>query len=61
MLIPMDQLWAAWTRICKPGAPIILFTQQPFTTTVAASNLKQLRTELIWEKPQGTNFLNAIR
>jgi DNA modification methylase len=37
----------------------VLFTQQPFTTTVAASNLKELRTEWIWEKAQGTNFLNA--
>jgi DNA modification methylase len=39
----------------------VLFTQQPFTTTVAASNLKQLKTEWIWEKPQGTGFLNANR
>ena len=39
----------------------MLFTQQPFTTTVAASNLKQLRTEWIWEKAQGTGFLNANR
>lgn len=58
-VIPMNQLWAAWKRICKPGSPIVLFTQQPFTTTVAASNINHLRTELIWEKPQGTNFLNA--
>ncbi|WP_213805745.1 site-specific DNA-methyltransferase [Granulicella sp. dw_53] len=58
-VIPMEQLWSEWKRICKPGAPIILFTQQPFTTTVAASNLKHLKTEWIWEKPQGTGFLNA--
>lgn len=60
-IIPLDQLWAAWKRICKPGAPVVLFTQQPFTTTVAASNLNQLRTEWIWEKPQGTGFLNCNR
>ena len=60
-IIPMDQLWSAWNRISKPGAPIVLFTQQPFTTTVAASNLKQLKTEWIWCKPQGTGFLNANR
>ena len=58
-VIPLDQLWPAWKRVCKPGAPIILFSQQPFTTTVAASNLRQLKTEWIWEKPQGTGFLNA--
>ena len=58
-VIPLNKLWAEWKRVCKPGAPIVLFTQQPFTATVAASNLKQLRTEWIWEKPQGTGFLNA--
>ncbi len=60
-VIPLDQLWSAWKRICKPGAPIILFTQQPFTTTVATSNLRQLKSEWIWQKPQGTGFLNANR
>lgn len=60
-VIPLDQLWSAWHRVCKPGAPIVLFTQQPFTTTVAASNLAQLKTEWIWEKPQGTGFLNCNR
>ena len=58
-VIPMDQLWAAWRRVLRSGAPVILFTQQPFTTIVAASNLKQLKTEWIWEKHQGTGFLNC--
>jgi site-specific DNA-methyltransferase (adenine-specific) len=58
-VIPLDLLWAEWKRVCVSGAPIVLFTQQPFTTTVAASNLKQLKTEWIWEKAQGTGFLNA--
>jgi site-specific DNA-methyltransferase (adenine-specific) len=58
-VIPMDKLWAAWRRVMRPGAPVILFTQQPFTTTVAASNLKQLKTEWIWAKHQGTGFLNC--
>jgi hypothetical protein len=58
-VLSMDKLWAAWRRVMRPGAPVILFTQQPFTTTVAASNLRQLKTEWIWEKAQGTGFLNA--
>ncbi len=60
-LISLDQLWAAWKRVCKPGAPIVLFTQQPFTTTVAASNLKQFKTEWIWVKSKATGHLNAKR
>ena len=58
-VIPMDLLWKAWRRVARPGAPIVLFTQQPFTTVVAQSNLKQLRTEWIWEKTMATGFLNA--
>jgi hypothetical protein len=58
-VIPLDLLWAEWKRICKPGAPIVLFTQMPFTASVASSNLKQLKSELIWSKRQGTGFLNA--
>jgi DNA modification methylase len=58
-VIPMDRLWAAWRRVMRPGAPVILFTQQPFTTTVAASNLRELKTEWIWEKAVATGFLNA--
>lgn len=60
-IIPMARLWTEWKRVLKPRAPVVLFTQQPFTTVVAASNLKQLKTEWIWEKNQGTGFLNARR
>ena len=59
--IPLDELWTSFKRICKPSAPVVLFGQQPYTTMVAASNLKQLRTEWVWEKPQGTGFLNVRR
>ena len=60
-VLPLAKLWPAWKRLLRPGAPVILFTQQPFTTTVAASNLGELRTEWIWKKAQGTGFLNAAR
>lgn len=60
-IIPLDEMWAQFRRVCKPGAPIVLFSQQPFTTTLAASNIEQLKSEWIWRKPQGTGFLNAKR
>ena len=58
-ILPMDQLWVEWKRVAKRGAPIVLFTQQPFTTAVSASNLRQLKTEWIWVKGNATGFLNA--
>lgn len=59
VVIPMDALWEQYNRICKENAPIILFTQMPFTIYVAMSNLKRLKYEWIWVKPNGTGFLNA--
>jgi site-specific DNA-methyltransferase (adenine-specific) len=58
-VIPLDKLWAEYRRICKPTAPIVLFSQQPFTTILAASNLEWFKYEWIWEKENGSNFLNA--
>lgn len=61
-VIPMDRLWPAWKRLLRgKTSPVVLFTQQPFTSTVAASNLRELRTEWIWEKANATGFLNANR
>lgn len=57
--IPLDALWVQYNRVIKPNRAIVLFTQQPFTTTVAASNLRNLKSEWIWSKQQGTGFLNA--
>lgn len=38
---------------------MIFTASQPFTTILAASNIKDFRYEWIWEKPQGTNPMNA--
>jgi site-specific DNA-methyltransferase (adenine-specific) len=58
-IIPLDQLWVEYNRIIKDNGAIVLTAQQPFTTTLAQSNIENLRYEWIWEKPQGTNPLNA--
>ena len=60
-IIPLDKLWEQYKRICKPNAAIILFSQQPFTAKLIMSNPKMFRYEWIWQKPKGTNFLNAKR
>jgi site-specific DNA-methyltransferase (adenine-specific) len=58
-IIPLDKLWIQYNRIIKKNGAIVLNAQQPFTTTLAYSNIKNFRYEWIWEKPQGTNPLNA--
>lgn len=58
-VIPMDQLWKQYHRICKHNAAILIFGQPPFSAVVMMSNLKELRYEWIYEKTNATGFLNA--
>jgi site-specific DNA-methyltransferase (adenine-specific) len=58
-IIPLDKLWEQYNRICKEDGAMVFTAAQPFTTILAASNLERFRYEWIWEKPQGTNPMNA--
>lgn len=58
-IIPLDKLWEQYNRICKENAAMVFTAAQPFTTVLASSNLDNFKYEWIWEKPQGTNPMNA--
>ena len=58
-IIPLEPLWEQYKRIIKDNGAIVLFAQTPFDKVLGASNLKMLKYEWIWEKQQGTGFLNA--
>lgn len=61
VVIPFDKLWAAYDRICKPTAAIVLTASQPFTSMLVMSNIKDFRHEWIWIKNRGSNFANTVR
>ena len=58
-IIPLDKLWEQYNRIIKDSGVIALTGSQPFTSRLGASNLKKLKYAWVWEKENGTNFLNA--
>ena len=58
-IIPLDKLWEQYNRVAKENAAMVFTAAQPFTTILASSNIKNFRYEWIWEKPQGTNPMNA--
>jgi DNA modification methylase len=60
-VIDLPSLWAAYKRICKPSAAIVLTASQPFTSMLGASNLKMLKYSWVWEKTKPTNFMNTKR
>ena len=58
-IIPLEPMWKEFKRITKLNSPMVFTTIQPFTTVLGNSNIKNLKYEWIWEKPQGTNPMNA--
>lgn len=57
--INLVDLWAQYNRLVKDNGVIVLTASQPFTSALVMSNPKMFRYEWIWEKPQGTNPLQA--
>ena len=55
-VIPFEPLWAAYRRIAKPNAAIVLTASQPFTTLLIASNLKDYRHSWVWDKGVAASF-----
>lgn len=58
-IIPFEQLWEAYHRVVKDNGAIVLNCQQPFTTQLISSNLKEFKYCWVWYKKQTTGFLNA--
>ncbi|WP_228636087.1 DNA-methyltransferase [Clostridium perfringens] len=58
-IIPFEQLWEQYNRIVKDNGAIVLFGSQPFTSKLICSNIKNFKSNYIWEKEKGSNFLNA--
>ena len=61
MPIDLEALWKELKRITKDNAPILIFSQMPFSAQVVMSNPKMFRYEWIAEKDNATGFLNANR
>lgn len=58
-VLDLHLMWEHLYRIVKPSAAIVLFSAQPFTSVLINSNLRDWRSEWIWEKGNATGFLNA--
>ena len=59
IIIPFEKLWPLYDRVCKENAAIVLFANEPFTSEMILSNIKQYRQKLTWLKTRPTNVFNA--
>ena len=57
--IPLDKLWAQYTRIIRPNGVIALTSHGVFTAKLILSQEKLFKYKWVWEKSKPTNFLNA--
>lgn len=58
-IIDYPTFWNHIDRICKPTCPIISTAAQPFTSVLIASNYKDFKYTMVWEKSKATGYLNA--
>lgn len=58
-VIPFEKLWEQFNRLIKPTGAIVLFGQQPFTSSLIMSNIGMYKYSWIWLKDGGANFLNS--
>ena len=56
VIIPFDKLWTQYNRIIKDNGAIILFGQEPFSSFLRLSNLKNYKYDWYWEKERLTNI-----
>ena len=49
-IIPFDALWEQYNRITHSHSPIVLFGNNPFTSLLIGSNIKNFKQALIWNK-----------
>ena len=58
-VIDLNLMWKQLNRIIKPNAAIVLFSKQPFTSSLVMSNPKYFKYEWIWQKSHATGHLNS--
>lgn len=58
-VIPFEPMWEQLNRIIKPNGAIVLFSKQPFTSSLICSNFKDYKYSLIWKKDNHDNPMQA--
>lgn len=58
-IIPFREMWECINGLSDMGTIIVLFSNQPFTSQLILSNLEDYRYSWVWNKSEGSNFLNC--
>jgi len=58
-VIPLAPLWEQYERICKANTAMVFTANQPFTSLLVCSNLRNYKYDWVWDKYRVTGALNA--
>lgn len=61
VVISLDSLWEQYKRIIKENGAILLFGQEPFSSSIRISQTKLYRYDWYWDKKRGSNPFLARR
>ena len=56
-IIPFNELWKQYERICADNCSIVLFGSEPFSSKLRLSNEKLYKYDWIWQKSHAANFI----
>ena len=56
VVIPFEPLWEQYERIIKDNGAIVLTGNEPFSSHLRLSNLKNYKYDWKWDKVRGSNF-----
>ena len=59
VIIPFDKMWNYLNDLIKENTPVVLFGNEPFSSFLRCSNIKDYRYDWIWDKKHGANFAQA--
>ena len=61
VIIPFDEMWDCINKIIKPDGAVVLFGQEPFSSLLRVSNIKNYKYDWIWKKERLTNVFQVKR
>jgi site-specific DNA-methyltransferase (adenine-specific) len=60
-IIPLNEMWDCISDISNPTTPILLFCDEPYSSMLRLSNLKDYKYDWLWIKEGASNIFNAKR
>ena len=58
-IIPFNEMWSRIDKLIKPNGAIVLFGNEPFTSNLRMSNIKNYKYDWKWIKTKPSGHLNA--